>query len=256
MKRILLLLLSVIAFTSCVEMVEGEGDVISREYNLKDFKGVILDVPGKLSVAQGEKSIKVTTNKNLFEWLNLYVTDSILHIYLQDKINVWRFDELDFKVTLPDLNFIGLNGSGDIEIPEEVSAGGDLKICINGSGDVVAKKLYAALMELQIDGSGNIRCDEANTIAVNASIDGSGDIRLTGSTRDISVYIDGTGSLLGFDMASKNAAVQIDGNGDCQLSVVDSLDVEIGGSGSVYYKGNPETDIRIDGTGTVQKVGD
>ncbi|MFB6319285.1 head GIN domain-containing protein [Saccharicrinis sp. FJH54] len=255
MKKTLLLILAVLTFTSCVELVEGEGDVISRGYNLKDFKGIILDVPGKLVVSQGDKNITVTTNKNLFEWLNLYVTDSILHIYLQDKVKVWQFDELRFEVSLPDVRLIGLDGSGDIEISDSVRVQGPLEINLNGSGDVVAKKIVAGSTDINIDGSGNMRCDEIECNAVNATVNGAGDVRLTGFTNDLSVAIDGSGSMLCFDMESSNAIVNIDGTGDCQLHVANSLNVDINGSGSVYYKGDPETQIKIDGTGTVQKVG-
>lgn len=257
MQRLIIsVLLALVSLSSCVELVEGEGDVITREYNLKDFKGVALDIPGKLVVTQGDKYISVTTNKNLFEWLNLYVTDSILHIYLQDKVNVWRFDELKFEVSLPNPVSVELDGSGDIVVPDSIIVNKGIEFNIDGAGDVVIRKLKAASVRFKVNGSGNIRCDDLQSETVYSDVEGTGDVKLTGKTDLYKVSIDGTGSVYSFGMSSENAIVQIDGSGDCQLNVLETLDVDIDGTGSVYYKGNPETNISIDGAGSVNHVGE
>lgn len=256
MKGLFLLLASVFVLISCVEIVEGEGEVLSREYQLRDFKGVVLDVPGELLVSQGEKYINVSTNKNLFEWLNLHVSDSILYISLQDKVNVWRFDELKFVVSLPNPVFIKLDGSGDILIRDSLVTERAMELEIDGAGDIIVNHLSAKSVKLKVDGAGNIRCDDIFTNSVFTDIDGLGDVKLKGKANSHTVLIDGAGDIFSFDMVSENAIVEIDGTGDCELNVRETLNVDIDGAGSVFYKGNPETSITIDGTGSVKKVSD
>lgn len=85
---------------------------------------------------------------------------------------------------------------------------------------------------------------------------GTGNVVIQDSIRqdNLSVTLIGTGSFLGFPMTVKNCVLDISGAGNCEVSVVNSLDVTIDGTGSVYYKGNPTVHTDISGTGSVNQV--
>lgn len=226
----------------------------TRNYNLKDIQGVILDMPGQLIVTQGEQAVTVTTNENIYEWLNLYVSKGVLHIELRDNVEVWEFDEMRFEVTIPEPNYIKLEGSGDIIVTDSVIINNAIQLELEGSGDVIVSKLRANHVDLFVEGSGNIRCDEIYCTSVSPKIQGSGNITLTGQVLNSSIDIEGSGDIRSYDMVSQDAVVNSDGSGDCHINVLKTLNVELEGSGSVFYKGNPITTITDEGSGVVSHV--
>jgi len=82
---------------------------------------------------------------------------------------------------------------------------------------------------------------------------GTGDVIISESMQvdDISVSLVGTGSLYGFALTADDCNVEISGTGDCEITVNNTLDVSIDGTGSVYYKGFPTVNADIAGTGRV-----
>lgn len=254
MNKLIIFILSMFILASCVEMVEGEGEVITRDYKLKSFHSVQLDLPGKLVVSQGEQSVSVTTNENIFEWLDIYVSEGMLRIGLRENVDVWRFDELLFNVSIPQPECIKLDGSGDVLVNAIDSEKDKVRIRIIGSGDIIIESLDVKHAEFLVEGSGLIRCNVLNANDASTVVDGSGDVTLSGNTDSHSISITGSGNINAYTLFSQEAFVEIEGAGDCHLFVRQLLDVEINGSGSVFYKGNPETSISIDGTGTVTPV--
>jgi hypothetical protein len=85
---------------------------------------------------------------------------------------------------------------------------------------------------------------------------GTGDVVINDfiSQDELAVKIVGTGNFLGFPLAAKNCSIDISGTGDCEVTVEDRLDVNIDGSGHVYYNGNPIIHENISGSGTVSCV--
>jgi hypothetical protein len=67
----------------------------------------------------------------------------------------------------------------------------------------------------------------------------------------LEIYLEGSGSYLGFPLTAENCSVEILGSGDAEVSANKSLDVDIEGSGNVYYKGSPSITEDISGSGKV-----
>lgn len=76
---------------------------------------------------------------------------------------------------------------------------------------------------------------------------------LSGAANDFEALITGSSRLNAFGFTAKNVKINIEGNGFASISVVDRLKVNITGSGTVYYKGNPLVTSIITGTGRVEK---
>ena len=252
--RFLYVIFAALILSSCSEIVEGEGDVISRDYKLKEFHSIVLDMHGNLNITQGEQNISVTTNENIYEWLDLYVSNGVLYIELRDDVEVWHFDEMRFDVSLPFIRHIELDGAGDISIGEFNMEGKDLELELDGAGDIAIENLVCKNLNLEVDGVGGVKCHELKANNVMAEINGAGNIRLSGSTPVFGISIDGTGNINCFELSSDEADVDINGAGNCHLKVNKILNVDIDGTGSVFYKGNPEINISTNGLGTVNKV--
>jgi len=110
------------------------------------------------------------------------------------------------------------------------------------------------LNALEISGSGDASLAGVNADNMNFRISGSGSLTATGTTKDQDVSISGSGSYNGDNLDTQQAAVAVLGSGSAVVKVSDSLKVNVSGSGSVTYIGNPKlVDKHVTGSGSVNQ---
>jgi len=82
---------------------------------------------------------------------------------------------------------------------------------------------------------------------------GSGNVVISGpmEVEYLDLYIMGSGNISGFSLSAAYCQVDITGSGNCEVTALNSLDVSIDGSGSVFYKGSPSIENHISGSGRV-----
>ncbi len=217
-------------FASC-DCIEGEGKITSKSKELGELKGIILDVPAKVLIEEGQtQDVVISARENIFPIIDVYPSNGILRI-TSDEFCIHNAD-ITIKFSAKVLELIQVRGSGDV-------------IC---KGDFDSEDC-----ELRIDGSGDIRVESINADEVQASINGSGDIRVNGKTKELEIDVNGSGSIYAQDLQAKNVGVVINGSGDCRLHAKKYLDVTVRGSGDVYYHGSPEISTSISGSGSVKQ---
>lgn len=87
------------------------------------------------------------------------------------------------------------------------------------------------------------------------SITGAGSFNLSGAQQDnLDIDISGSGNVKALEMEVKECAIQISGAGDCEVNVINKLDVTITGAGNVTYLGSPSLTTEIIGTGNVTAI--
>jgi hypothetical protein len=173
----------------------------------------------------------VETHENMVPGISTTVRDGIWNIRFFECFD--RYDKFDIFISVPELNFATLSGSGNI----------------SGEGAFETERFDAA-----ISGSGNINLEVFANV-VDTDISGSGNITMAGQTDQLLAFISGSGNIFAFDLESNNCQVGISGSGNCEVFVNNQLDVQISGSGSVRYKGNPPVvNSRITGSGSVIPV--
>ncbi|MCA6078788.1 head GIN domain-containing protein [Fulvivirga sedimenti] len=226
---IIILLAAGLFIQGCDEACISEsGPIVSREINLSSFNSFTLMGSGNVYITQGpEQKVVIEAASNVIDLMNRDVRGGHWDIYNRECIRNIR--ELNIYITIPDIQFIGLSGSGRITSQNTLITQ-DLEIVLSGSGDINAA----------------VQADD-----INNSISGSGNIELFGETDHSSLKISGSGSYRSFGMESRTSNVNITGSGNAQVHAVEALDVRISGSGSVYYEGNPQLTISITGSGKV-----
>ena len=82
---------------------------------------------------------------------------------------------------------------------------------------------------------------------------GTGDVIISDfiDQPEIQISLEGTGQYQGFELIIEDCTVDILGSGDCEVTVNNSLDVTIEGSGNLYYKGAPTIKQDITGSGSI-----
>lgn len=95
-----------------------------------------------------------------------------------------------------------------------------------------------------------IRFDITIPSITNIELAGVGDFVLSGTDQDeLTINFTGVGNIKAFDMKVGTCYITSTGVGDCEVNVINLLDVTITGIGSVYYKGNPTITSDVTGLG-------
>jgi hypothetical protein len=68
---------------------------------------------------------------------------------------------------------------------------------------------------------------------------------------ELNIYISGVGNIYAFDMPVNQCLIRVSGTTNCEVHVIDHLDVVISGVGNIWYRGNPEITTDISGVGNV-----
>ncbi len=144
-------------------------------------------------------------------------------------------------------SWFGWNRRGRVDIYITVK---DLQeIRVSSSGRVMTESQFRMDdLELGVSGSGSIEID-ANAKDIDIGISGSGRITLEGTSGDNRLSISGSGKLAAADMESESYDISISGSGSCRIYANKRIDADISGSGSVYYRGNPDK-VRSDVSGS------
>lgn len=215
--------------------------VFADEQNRKvdPFSEISLRISAKLYLEQGPKqNLEIVAKPSTLEQIITEVKDGKLIIRFPNKDYFWKTfqpGEVVIHVTTPEINGLGVSGSGDI-IAEEA--------------------IKTKILDLGVSGSGNIKLSDLVAGRVKGTISGSGNILLKGenAAEDLSIAISGSGSLKALGYKADDVTVKVSGSGNVEIEAVKNLYVRIAGSGDVTYKGRPLIDQSIAGSGKVRSA--
>lgn len=222
----------VYAYSPWSDCVKGTGETVKKSLTVAPIHGI--EITGSLDVELTQapaQSVEVEGQANVAELVQTTVTDGIWKIntskcYSTDKPFVVR-------IAVPMIDRVAVMGSGDVTCKNQF--GGDrLDIEVQGSGDVAVN---------------------FNGKTVDAQVQGSGDIKLNGECQELVAGVQGSGDVKAVELKSQRALATVTGSGDISVSVSESINASVTGSGSVKYKGKP-TDVKqnVTGSGDVVEI--
>ena len=213
-KGVLVLFSVLSILQSCTKSIVGDGPVLTEDRTVPGFTK--LRVNGSADVEVIESNSQKLSISGYANLLNIYESSvKDGELTLGYKSSYnIKNDNIKIKIEVADIRSVYLNGSGDIII-SNFTHGTELTSFINGSGKV------------QIQ---------------NASFP------------KMAYHINGSGSMFGATIPALQVEVSIHGSGHIELNCTQHLKINIEGSGTVDYYGNPATtDISIHGSGTTRK---
>ncbi|MFY9151868.1 MAG: head GIN domain-containing protein [Prolixibacteraceae bacterium] len=226
-----------ILFTFFLAVIQVQAEEQNRKVD--PFNEISLRVGAKLHLEQGPKqNLEIVAKPSTMEEIITEVKDGKLIIRFPNKNYLWNTfnpGEIIIYVTTPEVNGLGVSGSGDIIAEDEIKT---------------------KIIDLAVSGSGNIKLSELTAERTKATISGSGNIILAGQTaaQDLSVNISGSGNFKGMNYSSDDVTVKVSGSGNVETEAIKNLYVRLAGSGNVTYKGRPLVDQSIAGSGKVRSV--
>lgn len=218
-----------VALAGCVPVITS-GPMTSQEREIDAVTTIVLDTSGDLTISQGEPSLIIHAPADALDRLTSAVNGDTL-VLGSTGFSGLQSVNLRYEVTLPDLEALELNGSGDITAT--VPGQGTIRIDLNGSGDATWTGL--------------------DTVRTEVSHTGSGSIQLEGATKQLSIDCYGSGDTDALGMQAQDASVAITGSGSIRVAVSGTLTAEVSGSGQVSYSGDPEVATDVSGSGTVNR---
>ncbi|GAA1996074.1 head GIN domain-containing protein [Microbacterium pumilum] len=217
----------VLALAGCMPFV-ATGPMTSEERDIGAVSTVVLDTSGDISISEGAPALVIHAPQDALDRLTSDVDGDTLVLGTTPGANL-RLGEVRYVLTVPDLEAIELNGSGDID----------------------ATVSSADSVRLDLDGSGDVEWTGLDTGKVDIGLSGSGDVELTGATGELAVELSGSGNVDADELQARDAVIAIDGSGNVDVAVSDTLSAEISGSGRVTYSGDPSVESDVSGSGDV-----
>jgi len=137
----------------------------------------------------------------------------------------------EIHITIPNLTSLYVDGSVSVR-SESLIKSDNLYVKTKGSGDI----------HIGVD------VEDLETVTK-----GSGNMKLFGRAIDFEIDLDGAGSIDAYGLLAKTVDAQVDGAGTCKINVSEKFYGDVGGSGKIFYKGNPKkVKTDVSGSGSIK----
>ena len=225
--RIIVILLSLTPLTGCkkdhlFDCFKSTGKSITESRPVGAFEEINLtDNVDLVFRPATEYSITVTAGDNLIDGIITELDGNTLYIRNENRCNWMRSfsNKYTVEVSMPVLNRIYYDGSGDITFADTLRNDNFLFDCFNGSGTI------------------NFLFNNPS-IHLNNHI-GRTDMHIKGYSGDTKIYVNDVGTFEGDDFLTPVAYVRNRSTGNCRIRVTGELSYEILHTGNIYYSGNP-----------------
>ena len=240
MRRIFLLsLLGLLIFSSCSyiggKRINGNGNIVVQNRNTGQFNRV--DVSGAIDVYLKQDSlqaIKVETDENLQELVEIYEESGVLYISPRDNYNLDPSNK-KVKVFVTASHFRGLGASGASNIYSE------------------SKLTSPETLDIDLSGASEVKLD-VKAPRINSEISGASSIVLTRETKDFNIEGSGASGIKCFGLMTENTMLDISGAFSAEVFASVKLDVHASGASGVKYKGTPSVTQDLSGASSIKKV--
>jgi len=196
-----------------------------------------VDVEGPFDVVlvQGDTFIvEIETDENLLQYIDLKKDNGKIVISEKDGYELNSKKGIIVRIQMPTINQVNVSGSGSVKSETILSNIDAMEINIGGSGDITL---------------------ELKSPKIDVGIGGSGEATLSGTTRNLDISIGGSGACHAEELLSEECVVTIGGSGTARVYASTSLKGTIGGSGDIFYRGEPK-DVKksISGSGSIDPI--
>jgi hypothetical protein len=218
-------------------------NIVSETRNIENVNRIVLRDYGQLFISQGEKeSLSLEAHDSVLGMIRTEVRNGELLLDIDGGWwdRTWRAitstvegRPLKYHLTLKKLD----------------------GLFVSGAARVVCKAFKFDDFRLILKGAGEIRMSDIEANSLDIELPGAGLVNLTGNVKNQKVWLKGAGSYDSPRLKSENAVVKLHGVGKARVWVVNSLDANVDGIGSIEYIGDPDVRRSVSGLGNVSRVG-
>ncbi|HET9430498.1 MAG TPA: head GIN domain-containing protein [Chitinophagaceae bacterium] len=216
------------------QRIKGDGNVITQDRNITAFTGV--DVSGAIDVVLTQDSafsVKVETDNNLQELIEVYKDGDVLRIHNRRNFNLDPSEKTTVYVAAPAFKQLEVSGASTLKTANMLSSTDWIRFKISG----------ASKADMQLKAPN-----------VEADVNGASSAVLRGETRDLTLEGSGASDIHAFELLSETARVDISGAANAEVFASMSLEARASGASNVRYKGNATVNSNTSGASDVKKV--
>jgi len=170
--------------------IEGNGELVTRDYDLDDCDAIQLRCGLDITVKFGDKQkVSLTMDENLVDLFEIESRRGTLIVDAEDSPQPSHRARLE--LTLAKLTMLNVSGAGDIDV--EDYDGEDLEVIIDGAGDVAIDGRAKSVM-IRVNGAGDINARKLEAEEAEVSVNGAGDVSVFAS-KFADVTINGVGDV-------------------------------------------------------------
>lgn len=209
---------SCVGFNEKNVKLSGVTKVSTKEVSAFDK----VDVSGAIDVIVniGNKSeVVIEADSAIMPYVVTEVKDRELRIYNKDIIGFYNFKNNKILVTITTPSILELESSGACDVTINDLKTDMFKVSLSGACDLI----------------GSFEC---NVLDLEAS--GSSDSKLRGKVKDCNIELSGASDIKAFDLEVDNLKIEGSGSSNVEITVQNSLDVELSGASELRYKGEPK----------------
>jgi hypothetical protein len=218
--------------------VRHEGRMVSEETRPigRDIRAVELSGPIDLTLRYGARpSLVVRGEQRLLANVETTQDGAVLHIGTRGIVLRHR-QPIMVELTLPALDRVAVDGSGDSEI--NGFTGERIELELNGSGSLDFNGRYRQARAV-VQGSGALTVDAGNGDRVEGELEGSGELTLAGAARSVKLESSGSGMLDAQRLRADDVEVRQTGSGNTSVTAHATVVAAVSGSGNIDVYGNP-----------------
>lgn len=225
---------SALACSAIGGATKGSGRVVTSDIDVSGFSGVTFSGFGNLYIEVGStEGLRIEVDDNLISYFEADVDNKMLTIRVKEGANLEPSDDVNFYLTVEELDAIVLSGAGKVE-----TAG-----------------LRAEQFSIELSGAGELTMAGLTTDSLTVDISGAGDLKIeSGWAGEQEVILSGDGNYKAEGLQSGNATLTISGAGSATVWAVTELAVTGSGAGEVEYTGNPK--LSTEGSVSVKPLSD
>ncbi len=225
-------------FISCnildLRRIRGNGSITTRDYNLKNFKSINTGGVIRLYVRQDSSwSVKIETDDNLFEYLQVEKNGDELKVGHRRGVNLNPTNEIKLFVSLPVIRQLQIGGASAVKTDSKFIQNEEMSLELSGA----------------TSGEMDVRAPK-----VKISVSGASTLDISGETKDINTEVSGASTLRAFDLKSENADADASGASTAQIFASMTLKAEASGASHVKYKGDPKLTSNASVASSVKKA--
>jgi hypothetical protein len=200
---------------------------------MEPFEDIDANGTYNITISQGEESqVNLFIDSNILPLIQTTVTNRRLFIGVQDG-QCYNGGPVEMSIVSPDYDAIVLNGACNL----------------------TAYNINTSYLVFTLNGTSGVS-SSFDVTSFNLNIEGSGNAQIAGNASEGKLQITGAGSIYGPSAIFDSCYIKVSGSGDVRISVRKFLDVNISGTGNVFYSGDPaEINSVITGTGQLIKEG-
>ncbi len=224
---IMVLLLTALLLTGCRTVVEGSGNIETREFDFTDFTKVEIGSAFEFEVVRSDSfSISITADDNMFEHIRVTERGGTLIIDVTSRISWIRIfgfgsSTREAVIRMPHLESLDVSGASQGNV-SGFESNQDLDIDVSGASKVTFPDLAAGDIDMDVSGAssvvlegsvGNLEVDASGASHIELEILSAGDASLSLSGAS-SINGDLEADSIDFDLSGASSARLIGSAGD------------------------------------------